>query len=302
MITTSNPPNAPRGLVLAVFGLLTLIWGSTWLAIKVGLEDLPPIGFAGVRFVVAVAILAAIARVRGAAVPRTAREYGFLLISGLLAFSVNYGLLFWGEQYTSAGLAAVLQATIPVFSLFVAPFHLPGERLTARRLLGTLLGVAGVSVIFSNQLSVSGPRALAGALAIVVGAFAVAWSNVMVKAKGLGLDPGVTALFQMLFGMVPLVVVGWAVEGSPFAFHWTLRAVLCLLYLSVAGSAVAFLLFYWLLRHMEISKAQLMPLLTPIVAIALGYLLLGEVPTWRAAAGGATVLLGVAVTMTGQRR
>ncbi|HYH86726.1 MAG TPA: DMT family transporter, partial [Pyrinomonadaceae bacterium] len=152
-----------------VWLVLCCIWGSTWLFIKLGLRDLPPVSFAAVRFTLASAILCAIVAARRAPLPRTRRELMLILTTGVLAFGLNYGLLFWGEQYISSGMAALLQATIPVFGMLIAHAYLPGERLTALKMGGALLGVAGVGVIFSNQLAVEGEMALWGSAAVVVG-------------------------------------------------------------------------------------------------------------------------------------
>src|SRR5256885_12089961 len=145
-----------------VWLLLCLIWGSTWLFIKLGLANLPPFTFAGIRFVIAFTILFAIIKARRLSLPRTNADWILLAVTGILSFSLNYGLLFWGEQYISSGLAALLQATIPAFGLVLAHFYLPGEQMTPVKILGVVIGVAGVGVVFSNQLSVAGPRALAG--------------------------------------------------------------------------------------------------------------------------------------------
>src|SRR6185436_1169770 len=113
-----------------VWLLLCLIWGSTWLFIKLGLDDLPPFTFAGIRFVIASAILFAIIKARRLSLPRKRSDWMLLAITGVLSFSLNYGLLFWGEQYISSGLAALLQATIPAFGLVIAHFYLPGEQMS----------------------------------------------------------------------------------------------------------------------------------------------------------------------------
>jgi uncharacterized membrane protein len=167
-----------------VWLILCGIWGSTWLFIKIGLEDLPPLSFAALRFVIAAAILWAIVAVRRFDLPRAKRDWLMLAGTGVLAFTVNYGLVFWGEQFISSGLAALLQATIPAFGLLLAHLHLPAERMTLPKVLGVLLGVIGVGVIFSNQLSVAGPQALAGCVALVVSAAGAAYSNVLIKAHG----------------------------------------------------------------------------------------------------------------------
>src|SRR6266436_8792753 len=139
-----------------VWLLLCCIWGSTWLFIKIGLRDLPPISFAAIRFLIAVLILTAIIAVRRLALPRSSKDWWMLAGTGVLAFSLNYGLIFWGEQYISSGLAALLQATIPAFGLVIAHFYLPGERMTVARIAGVVLGVCGVGMVFSNQLAVAG--------------------------------------------------------------------------------------------------------------------------------------------------
>src|SRR5688572_20747492 len=162
-----------------VWLLLCCIWGSTWLFIKLGLEDLPPLTFAGIRFLIASAILFAIVAARGLALPRRRSDWFLLAVTGILAFSLNYGLLFWGEQYISSGLAALLQATIPAFGLVIAHFYLPGERMTRAKIAGVVLGVCGVGVVFSNQLAVAGGRAFAGSVAMVFSSFFVAYSNVL---------------------------------------------------------------------------------------------------------------------------
>jgi len=282
------------------FAALVVIWGSTWLAIKLGLRDLPPVSFAAYRFVVAALILGAIVKVRGTKRPARS-DLGVIAVTGFLAFTVNYAALFWGEQHVSAGLAAVLQATIPAFGLLVAPLHLPGERITARKLTGTLVGIAGVGVVFSDQLHGGGPKALWGSAAIVLGAFACAYSNVLVKAKATQVDPGALALGQMLFGLAPLLVAGLVLDGSPARLNFTARAVACLLYLALVGSAIAFLLFYWMLQRMEVGKAQLLPLWTPLVAVLLDTLVLGERVPAGTAVGGATILVGTAIVVRARR-
>src|SRR5215216_5837723 len=222
-----------------VWLMLCGIWGSTWLFIKLGLEDLPPFTFAGIRFVIACLILFSIIRIRGIQLPRARADWILLAVTGTLSFGLNYGLLFWGEQYISSGLAALLQATIPAFGLVFAHFHLPGERLNWGKIGGVVLGVAGVAVVFSNQLAVAGRQALTGCVALILSSIFVAYSNVLVKARGKNLDPAIMTAGQMLFGLLLLLVAGFTLEGNPFRFHWTPMAVISLLYLAVVGSVIA---------------------------------------------------------------
>lgn len=276
-----------------VWLLLCGIWGSTWLFIKIGLDDLPPFTFAGIRFVISCAILFSLIAVRRIPLPRRRNDWVLLAVTGLLTFSVNYGLVFWGEQYISSGLAAVLQSTMPAFGLLLAHLYLPKERMTALRIVGVVMGIVGVGVIFSNQLSVSGPRALVGSAALVLSALSGAYSNVLVKAKAKHLDPSVTAAGQMLFGLVPLLALGFLLEGNPLQFHWTQRALISVLYLAIVGTVIAFVLYYWLIQHMDVTNTLLISLITPVVAVILGMLVLNEQLTWRTLAGGAMIISGI---------
>ncbi|MCA1573328.1 MAG: EamA family transporter [Acidobacteria bacterium] len=276
-----------------VWLLLCCIWGSTWLFIKLGLEDLPPLTFAGIRFFIAVTILFSLITIRRLSLPRTVRDWMLLAMTGGLAFSLNYGLLFWGEQFISSGLAALLQATIPAFGLVIAHFYLPGERMTPARILGVVLGVLGVALVFSSQLEIAGPKALAGCTALVLSSVCAAYSNVLVKAYGKQLDPAILAGGQMFFGMIPLLLIGIPLEGNPLRFRWTPMAWLALFYLAIVGSVIAFLLYYWLVRNMEVTKTMLIALVTPVVAVTLGMLILDEELNWRTLAGGAMIISGI---------
>ena len=276
-----------------VWLVLCVIWGSTWLFIKLGLENLPPITFAGIRFVIACAILFVFIRVRGIALPDNRRDWGLLALTGVLSFCLNYGLVFWGEQYISSGLAAVLQATLPAFGLVIAHFHLPGERMTWSKIFGVVLGFFGVAVVFSNQLAIAGGRALAGSIALVLSALFAAYSNVLVKAYGRKLEPAILSGGQMFFGLIPLLLIRIPLEGNPFNFHWTPMALVALLYLAVVGSVIAFMLYYWLVLKMDVTKTMLISLITPVVAVVLGMVVLGEDLSWRTVAGGIMIMVGV---------
>jgi drug/metabolite transporter (DMT)-like permease len=280
-------------LPILIWLVLSLIWGSTWLFIKLGLEDLPPFTFAGIRFVIAAFILSIVIAIRRRPLPRALRDWGLMAVTGLLAFSVNYGLLFWGEQRTSSGLPAILQTTIPVFGLVIAHLYLPEERITWPKLGGVLLGIIGVGLIFSNQIAAEGKSAFWGSVAIVIGALACAYSNVLVKARARHLDSAVLAAGQMTFGLIPLLLIGTIAEGNPLKLHWTPLALFSLLYLSLVGSSIAFLLFYWLVKNMDVTKTMLIPLVTPLIAVTLGMWALNERLTWQIVVGGVVIMSGI---------
>jgi len=285
-----------------VWLILCCIWGSTWLFIKIGLKDLPPLTFAGIRFVIASAILIAIVAVRRLPFSDLITNWRLLALTGVLSFSFNYGFIFWGEQYISSGLAALLQATIPAFGLVFAHFYLPGERITPRKVTGVVLGILGVGVVFSNQLTVGGEKSLAGCVAIVLSSIIVAYSNVLVKARGKHIDPVIMAAGQMLFGLVPLLVIGISLEGNPVYYRWTMRAVVSLFYLAIVGSVIAFVLYYWLVRKIDVTKSMLIALVTPVVAVIVGIIVLGERINWRTLLGGAMIISGIGFLVTLHRK
>src|SRR6185295_10198179 len=285
-----------------VWLILCGIWGSTWLFIKLGLEDLPPFTFAAIRFIIASAIVFSIIRIRGLALPRARADWLLLAGTGILSFGFNYGLVFWGEQYITSGLAALLQATTPAFGLLFAHFNLPGERLSWSKIGGVVLGVCGVAVVFSNQLAIAGRQALAGCMALTLSSIFVAYSNVLVKKHGKNLTPAIMTAGQMLFGLLLLLIAAITLEGNPLRYHWTTMAVIALLYLAVVGSVIAFLLYYWLILNMDVTKSMLIALVTPVVAVILGMIVLNEEFGWRTLAGGAMIMLGIAFIVVRKNR
>ena len=280
-----------------VWILLGLIWGSTWLFIKLGLEDLPPLTFAGIRFLVASIPLLLLLLARRRFMPRRPRDWGIMVATGIATFSICYGLVFWGENHIPVGLTSVLYTTQPLFGLFLAHVLLRDEPITMRRLGGVLLGIGGVVLLFSHQLSAKDPLALAGMCAILASALAAAVAAVVIKRWGTTIDPIWLACVQMVAGFIPLLVLGVALEGNPFRFHWTPMAWTALLYLSLIGSALPFVLYYWLLQRMEATRVQLIALACPIVAVFLGWIVLHETQSWRTALGATGVLAGLAVTL-----
>lgn len=286
-------PGPIRFRIIAAYAVLCIVWSSTWLVIKIGLRDLPPVSFAAWRFVIAIAALLAVSMGRVRLRPRRRADYGMLAFTGVMMFAVNYGLLFWGEQHVSSGLAAVLQTTIPIFGMLFAHWWLPGESLRWQRMAGALIAVGGVALICGHLLDRGGMLAFWAGLGIVVGAAGAAFSNVALKRRALDLAPAMIAAWQMIFGTAPMLVIGFAVDGDPRRFHWTASAWFCLLYLAVVGSALTFLLLYWLLPRMSVTNLQTISLITPPGAVAFGWLFGGEKLALGYLFGAALVLVGV---------
>src|SRR6266705_406658 len=245
---------------------LCIVWSSTWLAIKIGLRDLPPISFVAIRFLIAITVLVAVSIGRTRLLPLRRSEYVVLAITGILMFAVNYTLLFWAELYVSSGLAAVLQATIPIFGLFFAHWMLPDEPLRLQKLAGAIIALGGVTVICSRLLGFNGPLAFWGGVGVVFGAASAAYANVLVKARAIQLAPAMLAAWQMIFGIAPLLVLGFA---------------------------LTFLLLYWLLPRLTVAQLQSISLITPPGAVMLGWSLGGETFPLYSLLGAAFVLTGV---------
>ena len=287
---------------IIVWLVLCLIWGTTWFFIKIGLDDLPPISFAAIRFIIAGGVVYLIIAVQKIPLPKTKSEWKLLAITGFLQFSVNYALVFWSELHISSGLAAVLQATIPAFGLFFAWLHLPNETIGWRKISAIVLGIVGVAIIFIEQLQVNSIMAFWGSLAIVLGACAAAEASILTKAYGGNIHPASLVFGQMICGIAPLVLYGLWVEGNPLGFNWTAKAVISVLYLSIVGTIAAFWLYYWLLAKIESSKAMTIALVTPLIAVLVGAIALGEKIPLQTFLGGALILLSIGIVILRQRR
>ena len=287
---------------ILIWLILCLIWGTTWIFIKIGLDDLPPITFAAARFILAVLILLPIIWIRRLPWPRSASEWKLIGLTGFLQFSINYSSVFWAEQHITSGLAAVLQAMITVFGLLLAWIFLPAERITKIKVFAVCLGIVGVAIIFIEQLRVESLLAFAGCAAIVAGAYAAAQASILIKARGSSLHPASLVCAQMICGLPAIVIYALAAEGNPLTFHWTWRAVVCVLYLTLIGTIAAFWLYYWLLSRIESTKAMMISLVTPLIAVIIGAIFLGERLPPQTLFGGLLIVASVGLIAIRRRR
>jgi len=286
-----------------VWIILCVIWSTTWIFIKIGLNDLPPITFATARFVLGVLILLPIIRIQKLALPRTASQWRLIALTGFLQFSVNYSAVFWAEQYITSGLAAVLQAMITVFGLLLAWIFLPTERITPLKIVAVFTGIAGVAVIFYDQLRVESYLAFLGCAAVVVGSYAAAQASILIKAKGAGIHPASLVCAQMICGLPAIIIYALAVEGNPLRHNWSWIAIGCVLYLTTLGTVAAFWLYYWLLSRIESTKAMMISLVTPLLAVVIGAATLGETMPPQTLFGGMLIIgsIGMIVIRKKQR-
>ena len=287
--------------VALVWVVTCLIWSTVWLFIKLGVRDVPPVSFAAMRLIIAILVMVPVTIAMKAPRPRHRREWGYVAGTGVILLGLNYALLNWGLQHISSGLTAVLQAMTPAFALVFGHLLLPDERITARKLGGLLLGVAGIAVIFWDQLTFGG-RAFAGSVTVTLGAVCVAFAYVMVRRTIRHLHPSIITSGQMVSAFVPLMIYAVLVEGNPLEIQWTKTALLSALYLALLGSVLAAWLNYWLLSRVGAVNLLVMGLVEPVIAILLGACFLGEAMNARALAGGAVILVSVALTMSQGRQ
>lgn len=283
-----------RGRELGAFLLLTLVWGTTWAAIRFGLEGIPPLAGVGIRFVIAGAALLALALARREKLGRTSVERRLWLYNGLATFVIPYAIIYWAEQVVPSGLASVLFATFPLWLVLLSRWILPEEKSGWPRIVGVALGFAGVAVIFSEDFDkLGGEEVRLRGLMLLLAAAISSTGSLMVKRWGKGITPLSFAAVPMLLAGVVSCALSWIFErGQPVEL--TVRAVLATLYLALVGSALTFSLYFWLLARRSAVFASLISYTAPVVAVIVGILLFSEPLTARMVAGGVLVLAGVA--------
>lgn len=292
---------SPR-LLTAAMALMILIWGTTWSAIRVGLTGIPPLSGVAVRFLLAGLALAVVARIMGApwwAGPGTWVRW---LAHGLLCFCISYGVTYWAEQWVPSGLTSVLFATYSLWVVILAQFLLPEEKLRPRVALGTLTGFLGVAVIFSEDFARLGEGdVLFPALVLLIAPLSAALDSVLVKRFGGGHHPVTLNAAGMLVTAPLMAAVAWATE-SDRAWNLAPAPVLATIYLALCGSALAFSLYFWALRHTTATRLSTIAYAIPVVAVTIGSLAFGEPITARLILGGVGVIAGVAITSAASRR
>lgn len=279
------------------FVLLCLIWGSTWVGIKISLEGIPPFSGAGLRFLISIAVIFLFVKIRGYSLRIKKNEFRILALTGFLTYSLDYGLIYWAEQYLSAGVTAIFFATFVLFTSLATHFIFRQETFHWRRFLGICLGFFGIVIVFFDQLILTHfkPVVILASLAVVLAAASAGISTVIVKKYLVHMNATVLSLYQLLLGTVFLVALGPIVEGFAH-YHLTLRVMTAVLYLGVVGSAFAFVLFYWLLQRMSPISLSLIIYITPLVALAFDFVIFKEMISLRALLGMSIIFAGIGLT------
>ncbi len=286
----SRPSRTTTTLCVA---FLSLVWGTTWAAIRIGLEDIPPFTGVALRFALAGLLLVTIAHFMGVSFRAGALERRLWVVHALTTFCISYGTTYWVEQYIPSGLTSILFATFPLFVAAIAHFSLPGERISLVSAGGILLGFLGVVVLLSEDFSVFGEReAVFAASVMLLSPMSAAVGNVAIKKYGstfntLSLNGVAMVISAGLMGILAVLV------ESDRSVEFTGPAVGALLYLAIMGSVVTFTLYFWLLKHVSATRLALIAYLIPAVAVVIGILLFDEPLTLKIILGGLLVFAGV---------
>ncbi|HEX9816953.1 MAG TPA: EamA family transporter [Candidatus Thermoplasmatota archaeon] len=273
----------------------TFIWGTTWLAIKFGYGGLDAVWGASLRFLLAGIILLPIVLGMKIPLPKGRRQWSVAAFAGVAMFAIDYGLIYWGEQFLSSGLTAILFATMPLFVAIIAVIVIPSERMTPMHAAGIAIGLGGLFIIFFPDLR-TGTSSIWPAVAIVLSAVAAAATSVVVRRWGRDLHPLSLNATAMLLGGSILALASLALGETP-GLPSTQQAWLSLLYLVAFGSILSFILYWNLLRQWPAHRAGLIPIATPVVAVITGFVLNDEVLTLYQWLGSAIVILGVGVSL-----
>jgi drug/metabolite transporter (DMT)-like permease len=292
-----------RALAFAAFATVCIVWGTTYLAIRVAVETIPPFLLTASRFLVAGAIMAAVAYWRGERLPRDRRMLGRLALIGFLMITIGNLAVVWAEQWVPSGLAALFIATAPFWMAIIEAFRSGGERVDLRSVIGMLLGFGGVAMLVTPQ-GAGGAFDLhfvLGAVAIQLGSIGWQLGTAIGKYHVKNVPLIASAAAQMLFGGFFCLVIGLGLGELP-RYALTPRTFAALAYLTIFGSIIAYSAYVYATAHIRTTKLSLYAYITPVVAVILGWLILREELTWVSVAAMMIILGGVAIVQTARLR
>jgi drug/metabolite transporter (DMT)-like permease len=280
-------------LIVGGFCLISIIWGSTWLAIKIGLDSVPPMWGVAIRFTFAGLILAVVAMVRKKKIPTDPASLRIYALMGLMSYTVPFMLVYWGETTIPSSLASIIFCIYPFVVAALSHFLLPAERLTTHKTVGILTGFAGILVVFWEDVQPGG-SGYAGMTALLVSAVLQAAALVILKKKGTHIDPMSLNLASIISGLVFMYGIAFAFEDFS-TVHFDARGIGSIVYLGSFGTVVTFSTYYWLLQRVEAVYLSLSSFVTPVLAVILGTVWLGETLPSRVFWGAAVVLGGILI-------
>lgn len=278
--------------VFLAYTALCLIWGSTWIAIRIGLESFTPIFSAGIRFSLASIIIFMLMKMKKIELQTDKESIRLYLLMGFFSYVIPFGLVYWAEQFVPSGMAAVLFAVYPFWVVIFSFIRMPNEFIGFYKIFGTVLGFGGIVMIFSDSFVGDITNYLVGMFAVVLSGIMQAWIAVSIKKFGHHLHPLSMNFVPMMIAGISMVAIGIFAEDLS-VINISESGVLSILYLAFFGSVITFTTFYWLIKRINLVILSLLAFITPIVALVLGYLFYNEELSTRHFIGAALVLTGV---------
>jgi drug/metabolite transporter (DMT)-like permease len=281
----------------AAWGAVCLFWGTTYLAIRIGVRTLPPALFAGIRFFVAGAVFLAYLKIRGVSLPNR-RDLLNIAIVGILLLVIANGCVVWAEQWVPSGLAALIVATLPFWVSGIEAIVPSGNRLNVLKVLGIVIGFFGLVILFAPELKTSFDQAyLKGVLALLFAPCSWALGSVYAKYHPTRTTPLMAASLQMVIAGIILILMGIILNEVP-RFDFNLEGMAALVYLAIFGSIIGYGSFIYALAKLPAAKVSMYAYVNPIIAVILGWLILGERLDWRVALATAVILMGVVLVQS----
>jgi len=287
--------------IIIVYAIACIIWGSTWMAIRISLDSFTPFLSAGFRFLLASVFIYSLMKFKGIKIQTDKLSVTLYLLMGFFSFVIPFGLVYWGEQFVPSGLASVLFAVNPFFVAIFSYYFIASEKVGAHKIIGIVLGFAGLLVIFSENLIGDIPIYLPGMLAVVISAIMQGGLQVTIKKYGGNLHPLSMNLVPMIIAGVVMTLIGYFFEDMS-KVEFTSSGYLSVAYLALFGSLVTFTSYYWLLKRVSVIVLSLIAFITPIIALILGWIFLSEELSARHLIGSFLVLLGVLSATLGNIR
>ena len=281
------------------FLTLGLVWGSSYLWIKIGLESLPPLTLISGRLVLGAAFLAIVVALTRQTLPRERRQYGHLFVMAIVNVVLPFTLITVGEQSIDSALAAILNATVPLTVIILAPMFLPDERITLPRIAGLSLGFAGVILLVAPDLVNLSDSDMTGELMMLGSSLCYGIGNVYTTRNVRGLRPAIPALFQVTFAAAIMVPLALLIEHPIGNIDPAPEAIVAVLWLGILGSGFAYLCFFTVLAHWGATRTSMVSYLLPVVGIALGAAVMDDPVTLNRLAGTAMIIAGIALVNSG---
>ncbi|MFA8341826.1 MAG: DMT family transporter [Rhodothermaceae bacterium] len=280
-----------------ILGYITIciLWGSTWIAIRIGLDTVTPLLSAGIRFLIASGLFYGLIKARGLKIQTDPVAIKLYIILGLFSFVIPFGLVYWAEQFIESALASLIFGIFPFSTILFSRFMLKDYKIGPYKAVAVIVGFAGVFLIFSENLSFDFSNDLMGSAAVVISAIMQGWIAVTMKKEGGHLNP-------VSLNLVPLLIAGVLMTAYGVLFEdmskvsFSVSSASAIVYLAIFGTVFTFSIYYWLMKQIDVVLLSLSTFITPIVSVILGFLILNERLSAQALLGGGLVLSGILIS------